>query len=137
MQTFNVDVAYLQEADAFTANHLVQNWPAAANPFLKRSAGNARPGTQGSLALEDFAQWLGELALALPAFDGVALDLHLTHDSSGYQVEYTVGERIANVDSPIEADNPGFVRYALTWFAKHRPGIRLFVTDGLFWVQGQ
>ncbi|MCK1788919.1 hypothetical protein [Pseudomonas violetae] len=137
MQTYNVDVAYLQEEDAFSANQLVQNWPSAANPFLKRSGGNAQTGAHGSLALEDFAQWLGELALALPAFDGVAVDLHLTHDGTDYQVEYTVGQRVANIDPPIEADNPGFVRYALQWFANHRPKIRLFVTDGVFWVQGQ
>lgn len=136
MQTYNVDVGYLQEEDAFDVNHLLPNWLPSTNIFLERSASQAKLGASGLLSQQDFTLWLSDLALSLPAHTGVALDLFLTESSGVTQVSYSLADLIANIDPPIEADNPGFLNYALTWFRSRRPNVRIYVTEGLFWMEG-
>jgi hypothetical protein len=136
MQTYNVDVGYLQEEDAFEANHLMPNWLPSANVFLERSASQAKVGSSGSLSLPDFNLWLSDLALSLPAHMGVALDLVLTESQGVAQVGYSLVDLIPNIDPPIEADNPGFLNYALTWFKSRRSNVRLYAAEGLFWMEG-
>lgn len=136
MQTLNVDVGYLQEEDAFDANHLLPNWLPSANIFLQRSASQAKVGVSGSLSQPDFILWLSDLALSLPAHTGVSLDLALVESEGVPQVNYSLVDRVVNIDPPIEADNPGFLNYALTWFRSRRPIVRIYATEGLFWVEG-
>lgn len=136
MQTYNVDVGYLQEEDAFEVNHLLSNWVPSANIFLERSVSQAKVGASGSLSQLDFNLWLSDLALSLPAHTGVALDLVLTESEGVTQVNYSLVDLIPNIDPPIEADNPGFLNYALTWFRSRRPNVRIYAAEGLFWMEG-
>nr|WP_193069132.1 hypothetical protein [Pseudomonas fluorescens] len=136
MQTYNVDVAYLQEEDAFDVNHLLPNWLPSANIFLQRSASLAKVGVSGSLSQLDFNHWLSDLVLSLPAHNGVSLDLSLTESQGVAKVDFSLVDRITNIDPPIEADNPGFLNYALTWFRSRRPNVRIYATEGLFWIEG-
>lgn len=136
MQTYNVDVGYLQEADAFDVNHLLPNWLPSANIFLARSASQAKVGVFGSLSQLDFNLWLSDLALSLPEHTGVSLDLVLSESQGVAHVNYSLVDRIPNIDPPIEADNTGFLNYALTWFRSRRPNVRIYATEGLFWVEG-
>lgn len=136
MQNYTVDAAYLDEKDAFDANEVLVNWRPSSNVFLKRSAAKAQVGFQGSLTIADFAEWVAEHVLSLPSHTGAALDLAMVSGPSGIQVRFSVVDRVPDIDSPIEADNPGFLEYALKWFATRRPTIRVYVTEGLFWVEG-
>ncbi|SBW84653.1 hypothetical protein PVE_R2G0627 [Pseudomonas veronii 1YdBTEX2] len=136
MQTYNVDVGYLQEEDAFEVNHLLPNWVPSSNIFLERSVSLAKVGASGSLSQLDFNLWLSDLALSLPAHTGVALDLVLTESEGVTQVNYSLVDLIPNIDPPIEADNPGFLNYALTWFRSRRPHVRIYAAEGLFWMEG-
>lgn len=136
MQIYNVDVGYLQEEDAFDVNYLLPNWLPSANLFLQRSASLAKVGVSGSLSQLDFNLWLSDLALSLPAHTGVSLDLVLTESQGLAQVDYCLVDRIPNIDPPIEADNPGFLNYALSWFRFRRPNVRIYATEGLFWMEG-
>lgn len=135
MQTYIVDTGYLQEEDAFDVNQIVEDWEPASNVFLKRSAANAQPGSQGSLNLDEFVHWVSEFARSLPPNSGSALDLLLNCSNSSVQVDYTVGSLLAEIDPPIEADNPGFLRFALNWCSTRRASTRIYVTAGLFWME--
>ncbi|WP_439126274.1 MAG: hypothetical protein ACNJA3_28305 (plasmid) [Pseudomonas rhizophila] len=136
MQTYIVDVGYLQEEDAFDVNHLLPNWLPSSNIFLERSASQAKVGVTGSLSQEDFNLWLSDLARSLPPHTGVSLDLLLTESNGVAYVNYRLVDRITNINPPIEADNPGFLNYALTWFRSRRPKVRIYATEGLFWMEG-
>lgn len=137
MQTYRVDTGYLQEEDAFDVNQLVEDWVPARNPFLKRSAANSVAGSHGCLPTEEFVQWAGEYALSLPIDSAVHIDLQFARDANGLRITYTVGQCVPGVIPPIEADNPGFLSYALNWFSERKLGIRVFVCSGLFWVEKQ
>ncbi|WP_409286802.1 hypothetical protein [Pseudomonas guariconensis] len=132
-----VDVEYHQEEDAFDTSKILADWERPANAFISASAKSAQAGSQGALPLDGFVDWLSAFALELPNHMVGALELTLERSPGGIAVQYTVISRNEGIEPPIEADNPGFVRYALTWFAERRPAIRLFVSAGLFWVEGK
>ncbi|ORL58861.1 hypothetical protein [Pseudomonas putida] len=135
MQAFTVDARYLDEEDAFDVNQVLENWRPSSNVFFRRSAANAPVGFKGSLPVADFTQWVADHVLSLPSHTGVIVDLSLARSDAGTTVQFTVAGHVPDIDSPIDADNPGFFEYALQWFAVHRPSIRAYATEGLFWVE--
>lgn len=134
MLSFNVDSGYLQEDDAFDVCQTLTNWPSSANPFVRRSAASTQVDTHGSLQIAPFVELVAQVALKLPSDAAICFDVTLI-DGEPVIVTYAVAHRLLKVAPPIEADNPGFFRYALCWFAKRRPAIRLWVMQELFWVE--
>jgi|SRR3990167_3893569 len=135
MHRYDVDCGYLQEDNAFEVNRMLPNWPAAENLFLVRAARNAEVGCHVELGLEAFVAYVGQLALSLPDGSAAVFDLELTTAEAGSIAHANLSAVQVEVTPPIEADNPGFLHYALTWFTATRPEIRLYVMQGIFWVE--
>lgn len=134
MLRFKVDSGYLQEDDAFEVCQTLINWPTSANPFVRRSAATAQVGTHGALQIDAFVEFVAQTALRLPSDVAICFNVNLA-DGEPIIATYAVAHRVPKIDPPFEADNPGFCRYALCWFAKRRPAIRLWVMQELFWVE--
>lgn len=137
MNTYKVDVAYQQDESVCAAGSFIPNWPSSTSAFLAASAKAAQPGSRGQLHLSAFTEWLSAFALGLPASSSASLRLNLCSTVQGIDVQYSVMARDEQVEIPLEADNPGFITGALSWFAEHRPDILLHVADGLFWIEGE
>jgi len=136
MMDFHVDCGYLQEDEAFEHSQVLQNWPAAESPFVARAAKTVKVGDNVELDLSTFVCFAGDLALRLSDSCAVSLDLDLTGLSpAGGKLQARVAETLSGVSPPYCADNPGFLAYALSWFSQNRPFVRLFLMDGVFWVQ--
>lgn len=137
MNTYKVDVAYQQDESVCAAASFLLNWPSSTSAFLAASAKAAQPGSHGQLHLSAFTEWLSAFALGLQANSSGSLRLNLRPTVQGFDVQYSVMTRHEQVVIPLEADNPGFITGALSWFADHRPQILLHVADGLFWIEGE
>ena len=131
---FNVDCGYLQEEDAFESNQLLSEWPAAENIFLAKRAQSARPGAQLELPVLDFVSVVGQVGLNLAEGMAAELELKIAKTSAGLKVTALYVANHSGTIPPIEADNPGFLTYALSWFGDRRPTVRMYVMRGLFWV---
>ncbi|HHX6447806.1 TPA: hypothetical protein ACVGJN_005613 [Pseudomonas aeruginosa] len=130
---FDTDTSYLQQDDAFTVNEMLQEWPTTTNEFVKRLANTLGQGAKfEGLRLEDFMVLVGSTAVARPR-ETIMYEVHLRGGNT-LLVDVTVSS-ISSTPPPISADNAGFFEYALRWFSKERPKIRLSArADGLFWV---
>lgn len=137
MNTHKVDVAYQQDELVSAAGSFISNWPSSTNAFLAASAGAAQPGSRGQLNLSAFTQWLAAFALGLPANGSATLSLKLRPTIEGIDVQYSILALVEQSEIPLEADNPGFITAALSWFAEHRPVFLLHVADGLFWIEAE
>lgn len=134
---FSVDCGYLQEDDAFEVNQLLSDWPAADNVFLAQRARSLLPGATLQLQISDLVTVIGHFGLNMA--DGVAaeFELNLEMNGTGSKVDATYVAEHSAVIPPIEADNPGFAAYALSWFGVRRPNVRMYVMRGLFWVAAE
>ncbi|HBO9387691.1 TPA: hypothetical protein L5D75_007046 [Pseudomonas aeruginosa] len=130
---FDTDTSYLQQDDAFSVNEMLSEWPTTMNAFVKRLANTLGQGAYfEALRLQDFMDLVGSTAVARPR-ETVTYEVHL-RDRDTLLVDVAITS-IAGTNPPISADNAGFFKYALRWFAKERPKIKLSArADGLFWV---
>ena len=135
MRRFEVDCGYLQEDEAFEVSPVLANWASTDNRFIARAAGNVKVGDDMALDLGAFIGFAGELALGLPDSSAVVIDLNVTGIASGDKVKARLAAVLDGVTPPHDADNPGFLPYALPWFSRNRPVVRLYLMDGVFWIE--
>lgn len=135
MLNLNTNTDYLAEDDAFDINTVVRDWPEAANPFAVRMARAMKLGTHiQSISPDALMEVLGAMVRHHPTKTFTfAVDLHQKDGT------LTLGLMVVGVtngaEPPLSADNAGFFKYALNWFAGRKSVITLSVTsDALFWV---
>jgi hypothetical protein len=135
----NLNLSYLDQADAFVVNEVVRDWPQSSNPFVVRIARATEVGgATHNLSLGTFMEVAGILTSRNPSLTYTFSALvEPTHDS---EPNFTVAliEKVAGRQPPIMADNAGFFQYAMKWFASRSltgGAITFSLTaNALFWV---
>lgn len=131
----SIDTEYLQEDDAWAVNETVLEWPEASNLFVGRMAKTIKPGAALSrISISQFMELVGALARIHPTRT-YTMAIAFDKPNSDPTLSVSFIDVVNGQEPPLFADNAGFFKYAMNWFACRRPAITLSVTSsGLFWA---